>query len=52
MATGDDLVDEAIALNVEDICRAARCLFDLHPGAREFLVRISDDGEVTVSRPE
>jgi hypothetical protein len=41
----------AAALNIEDICVAAKGLFDLYPGTRQFEVRITDDGTVLVSAP-
>jgi hypothetical protein len=41
----------AIELAREDIVVAAREVFDLHPGLREFTVAILDDGAVKVRLP-
>ena len=42
---------EAAYLQVQDIGVAAKELFDLYPGTRQFEVRVTDDGVVVVSPP-
>jgi hypothetical protein len=43
--------NEAIDLAATDVLVAAKDLFDLFAGAREFTVRISDDGQVRIYLP-
>ena len=44
MMTNLEVHEMAIDLALADIREAAKDLFDLHPGMREFTVIISDDG--------